>query len=53
MRQWSILRVRNKLMSCLNPGLLSSNETWVNLGIKSQKKGLSESAQFQQAIGDI
>jgi hypothetical protein len=24
-------------LSCLNPALLSSNETWVNLGIKSQK----------------
>jgi hypothetical protein len=40
-------------LSSLNPALLSSSETRVNLGIKSWKKCLSESAQCQQAISDI
>jgi hypothetical protein len=36
MQQWLILGVR-KLIVMSQPALLSSNETWVNLGIKSQK----------------
>jgi hypothetical protein len=36
MQRWSILDVR-KLIVMSQPALLSSNETWDNLGIKSQK----------------
>jgi hypothetical protein len=50
MQQWLILVV---LKLIVNPALLSSSETWVNFGIKSRKKDLSESAQCQQAINGI
>jgi hypothetical protein len=38
-------------LSSLNPALLSSSETLINLGVKSPTKSLSESAQCQQVIG--
>ncbi len=49
----SQFRVSASWLSSPNPTLLSTGETRVRLGIRSQKLCLYESAQFQQAIGAI
>ncbi len=40
-------------MALSNPDLLSSSETWVNFGIRSGKKHLSEFSPRQKAIGGV
>ncbi len=53
MCQRSFSSVRASRLASANPASLSSSETGVNLGIKSWKKRLSESAQCQEAISCI